>query len=74
MRPKLIFVDAFVPKEGKTLMEIVPEKVKHLFLDSSLDSHPGFIPPKEFAIDLDEHKNLLTRRCSPQPLRTLSKK
>ncbi|MDA0911428.1 MAG: alpha/beta hydrolase [Proteobacteria bacterium] len=67
---KLIFVDAFVPKEGKCLLDMIPEKVKHLFIDTSLEGNPNFIPPKDFNVLDPGKKALLTRRCSPHPINT----
>jgi pimeloyl-ACP methyl ester carboxylesterase len=71
----LVYLDAFVPAEGKSLLDHLPAERAAGVRQAAQEHGEGWrvppFPPERFGVTSQRDRDWLTRRLVPQPLRTL---
>jgi pimeloyl-ACP methyl ester carboxylesterase len=71
----LVYLDAFVPNAGQSLLDLVPAERAAMFRESAKTEGDGWrvppLPPERFGVTSERDIEWMKKHMVPQPLRTL---
>ena len=74
----LIYLDAFIPAPGKSMLDLLPAERSATFEKLAAEAGDGWripaLPAKDWDVDDPEHIHMLESRSSPHPIATMRQK